>query len=63
MNFMEKLQAWMEKHMLPVANKIAQQKYLKAISAGMICMMPTALVGSIALILRDRFKFCVNVKN
>lgn len=51
MNFMEKLQAWMEKHMLPVANKIAQQKYLKAISAGMICMMPTALVGSIALIL------------
>lgn len=48
---MEKLQNWMEAHMLPVANKIAQQKYLKAISAGMICMMPTALVGSVALIL------------
>ena len=48
---MEKLQSWMEEHLLPVANKIASNKYLKAISSGMISMMPCALAGSIALIL------------
>ena len=41
----------MEEHMLPVANKIASNRYLKAISSGMISMMPCALAGSIALIL------------
>ena len=48
---MDKLQSWMEEHMLPIANKIASNKYLKAITSGMISMMPCALAGSIALIL------------
>lgn len=41
----------MEEKILPIANKIAQQKYLKAISAGMIAMMPAGVIGSIALLL------------
>ena len=36
---MEKLQSWMEEHLLPVANKIASNKYLKAISSGMISIV------------------------
>lgn len=48
---MEKMQAWMEKHMLPLANKIAHQKYLRSISAGMVAMMPVSIVSSLALIL------------
>lgn len=48
---MQKLQAWMEKHMLPTANKIAQQKYLKAIATGMVAMMPVSIIASVALIL------------
>ena len=48
---MQKLQNFMEEKILPIANKIAQQKYLKAISAGMIAMMPAGVIGSIALLL------------
>lgn len=44
---MEKFMSWMETHMMPVAGKIANNRYLKAISSGFIALMAATIVGSI----------------
>jgi len=48
---MDKLTAFMEEKLLPIANKISQQKYLKAISTGIITVMPFMIIGCFVMIL------------
>ena len=43
---MEKFMTWMETHMMPVAAKLGNNKYLKAISSGFIAVMAATIVGS-----------------
>ena len=47
----EKLQAFMEKYFIPVANKIAANKFLKAISGGFAMLMPVIMAGAIGSLL------------
>ena len=44
---MEKFMTWMETHMMPVAAKLGNNKYLKAIGSGFIAVMAATIVGSI----------------
>jgi len=48
---MSKFVDMIEKKLLPVANKLARQKYVQAISNGLIALLPTLTIGSFALIL------------
>lgn len=48
---MDKISNWMEEKVLPIANKISQQKFLKAISNGVLSVMPFMVVGCFAMIL------------
>ncbi|MCW7554466.1 PTS transporter subunit EIIC [Endozoicomonas gorgoniicola] len=47
----EKLMAGMEKHLLPMADKLGNIKYLAAVRDGMINAMPFLIVGSLLLLL------------
>lgn len=49
MNF-ETINAKMEKHILPLANKMSSQRHLKAIRDGFISIMPITLLGGIAAV-------------
>ncbi len=44
---MEKFMNWMETHMMPIAGKLGNNRYLKAISSGFIAVMAATIVGSI----------------
>ncbi len=44
---MEKFMNWMEIHMMPIAGKLGNNRYLKAISSGFIAVMAATIVGSI----------------
>ncbi len=44
---MEKFMNWMEAHMMPIAGKLGNNRYLKAISSGFIAVMAATIVGSI----------------
>ncbi len=44
---MEKFMNWMEVHMMPIAGKLGNNRYLKAISSGFIAVMAATIVGSI----------------
>lgn len=46
MNFINKLAAWLEKHLLPVATKMGNQKHLAALRDGFIATLPVALMGA-----------------
>lgn len=48
-----KFQAWIEKHILPIANKIANQRHLRAIQSSFMSAMPFMMIGSFALILAE----------
>lgn len=48
---MKNFSNWLETKMLPLANKIAKQKYLKAISNTFMSIIPFMTIGSIALVL------------
>lgn len=48
---MEKFSNWLEEKLLPLANKIAKQRYLKAISNTFMTIIPFLTIGSIALVL------------
>ncbi|WP_414163346.1 hypothetical protein ACMGGS_15405 [Superficieibacter sp. BNK-5] len=43
-------QETLQKFLVPVANKIAQQKHLQAIKDGMIAIIPIIIVGSFSLL-------------
>lgn len=46
-----KFMSWIEKAILPIANKIQRNKYLQAIQSAFMTCMPIMLVGSIVIIL------------
>lgn len=48
---LEKFQAAMEKSLIPFANKLSQNKVLKAISGGFSALLPIIMVGAIASLL------------
>lgn len=48
---LEKFQAAMEKSLIPFANKLSQNKVLKAISSGFSALLPIIMVGAIASLL------------
>ena len=48
---MGKFSKWLEEKLLPLANKIAKQRYLKAISNTFMTIIPFLTIGSIALVL------------
>lgn len=48
---MDKLSKWLEEKMLPLANKVAKNKYLKSISTAFISIIPFMTIGSLALII------------
>ncbi len=48
---LEKFQAAMEKTLIPFANKLSQNKVLKAISGGFSALLPIIMVGAIASLL------------
>lgn len=47
----DKIQAFMEKYFIPVSNKIAANRYLKAISGGFAMLMPVIMAGAIGSLL------------
>ncbi len=49
----ETINAKMEKHILPLANKMSSQRHLKAIRDAFISLMPITLVGGIAAIINS----------
>lgn len=46
-----KMTLFLEKHLMPIAGKIAEQKHLGAMRDGMLMAMPLLIVGSVFLIL------------
>lgn len=48
---LEKMQAVMEKTLIPVADKLSQNRILKAISGGFSALLPIIMVGAIASLL------------
>lgn len=48
---MEKLTSWIEKYLLPVADKIGNQKHLIALRDAFIGTMPATMAGSIAVLI------------
>lgn len=47
---MNKFQDTMMKYLMPIANKVEQQKHLQAIKDGMIAVIPVIIIGSISLL-------------
>jgi len=52
---MDGISKWLEKHMLPIANKVGSQRHLSAIKNGFIATMPIALVGAMAVMFNNVF--------
>lgn len=51
MSFFNKFNNFLEKHFVPVANKIAKQRHVEAVKDGVVMTMPLTITGSIFLIL------------
>ena len=47
---MNTLQNVLMKYLMPIANKVKQQKHLQAIKDGMIADIPIVIIGSICLL-------------
>lgn len=47
---MNALQNYLMKYLMPIANKVEQQKHLQSIKDGMIANIPIIVVGSIYLL-------------
>jgi len=52
---MDGISRWLEKHMLPIANKIGSQRHLSAVKNGFIATMPIALVGALSVMFNQVF--------
>jgi len=50
---MEKLQEFIDRHLMPVASKISSNKYLQAISNGFSALLPITILGAIFLLLAN----------
>lgn len=52
---MNGISRWLEKYMLPIANKIGSQRHLSAVKNGFIATMPIALVGALSVMFNNVF--------
>ena len=50
-NFMDKMSDWMMKYLVPVANKIGNQRHLAAVRDGLTIIIPATIVGGFAILL------------
>ncbi len=48
---MDKFTAFLEKHLMPIANKLATNKHLTALKDSFVFTMPFLIVGSVVLLL------------
>lgn len=48
---MKKFGEWLEKRLLPIASKVAQNEYLQTLSQTFISLLPVIIIGAFALIL------------
>ena len=48
---MEKFIAWLEKHLMPIANKIAKQRHLMAIRDTFMTILPPLFFGAIIAVI------------
>lgn len=48
---MDKLTGFLEKHLMPIAGKVGNQKHIQAIRDGIIVTMPLTIIGSLFLII------------
>lgn len=46
-----KFEVWIEKHILPFANKLQRNRYLQALQSAFMTLMPIMLVGSIVILI------------
>ncbi len=49
--FMDKLSDWMMKYLVPVANKIGNQRHLASVRDGLTIIIPATIVGGFAILL------------
>ncbi len=49
--FMDKFQSFMESHVVPVGQKIANQKHLAAVRDGLTILIPITIIGGFAMLL------------
>ena len=49
--FMDKFQGFMEEHVVPVGQKIANQKHLAAVRDGLTILIPITVIGGFAMLL------------
>ncbi len=49
--FMDKLSDWMMQYLVPVANKIGNQRHLAAVRDGLTIMIPATIIGGFAILL------------
>lgn len=49
--FMDKLQNWMMQYLVPIANKIGNQRHLAAVRDGLTIIIPATIVGGFAILL------------
>ena len=49
---MEKLQAFLEKYLMPVASKVSNNRYLQSIGRGFSILLPVTIMGAIFLLLQ-----------
>lgn len=50
---MEKLTSFLEKFLLPIANKLSTNRFLKAISNGFSTLLPITMIGAIFTLLAN----------
>ena len=50
---MEKFIAWLEKHLMPIANKIAKQRHLMAIRDTFMTILPPLFFGAIIAVINS----------
>ncbi|MCI5774023.1 MAG: PTS transporter subunit EIIC [Erysipelotrichaceae bacterium] len=50
-SFMDKLSGWMEKYIVPVGQKISNQRHLAAVRDGLTIMIPATIIGGIACLI------------
>ncbi|MBP3311658.1 MAG: PTS sugar transporter subunit IIC [Butyricicoccus sp.] len=50
---MNKMTAFMEKHLMPLSQKLSSNKYLVALRDGLMLSMPLLIIGSLAIVIGD----------
>lgn len=50
---MEKVQAWLEKTLIPISTKLSSSKFMQALSGGMMSVLPIMMIGAIFSILTN----------